>query len=183
MSSISIVQCIVGKQFGDFIFQCEFTAHLAPGFISKANIFEQTEVFLCRTGFRRQERFSPQSQKVLGVLSVRGSPVCSGSLLSSSSMSNSDSLSSYSTFSSSSLKSGAKALQFSWRQNGKSYLMFRIHTLLMMKHLCIPCSFIYIQPLLSRSTHHLVLSPDGHHSTGDGGDNGTDRMPLDGRQR
>lgn len=43
-------------------------------------------------------------------------PVCSGSLLSSSSMSNSDSLSSYSTFSSSSLKSGAKALQFSWRQ-------------------------------------------------------------------
>lgn len=31
-------------------------------------------------------------------------------------MSNSDSLSSYSTFSSSSLKSGAKALQFSWRQ-------------------------------------------------------------------
>jgi len=40
-------------------------------------------------------------------------PVCSGSLLSSSSMSNSDSLSSYSTFSSSSLKSGAKALQFS----------------------------------------------------------------------
>lgn len=48
-------------------------------------------------------------------------PVCSGSLLSSSSMSNSDSRSSYSTFSSSSLKSGAKALQFSYQIN--------IHTL------------------------------------------------------
>lgn len=48
-------------------------------------------------------------------------PVCSGSLLSSSSMSNSDSLSSYSTFSSSSLKSGAKALQFSCRQIEQSH--------------------------------------------------------------
>ena len=27
-------------------------------------------------------------------------------------------------------------------------------------------------------THHLVLGPDGHHSAGDGGDDGTHRVPL-----
>lgn len=32
--------------------------------------------------------------------------------------------------------------------------------------------------VLSQSTHHLVLSPDGHNPTGDGGNNRTDRMPL-----
>lgn len=46
--------------------------------------------------------------------------VCNCGLLSSSSMSNSLSLSSYSTFSSSSLKSGAKALQFSCLYNKQS---------------------------------------------------------------
>lgn len=35
-----------------------------------------------------------------------------------------------------------------------------------------------IQLSCSLSTYDLVLSPDGHHSTRDGGNDGTDRMPL-----
>lgn len=84
-------------------------------------------------------------------------------------MSNSDSLSSYSTFSSSSLKSGAKALQFSFRSgegNGDQVMGIFPKNL---------------QPLQEVKTvaYHLVLSPDGHNATGNGGNDRSHRVPLD----
>lgn len=49
---------------------------------------------------------------------------------------------------------------------------------LTLKYFC-----MHIQPLLILSTHHLVLSPDGHNSTGDGGNYRAYRMPLSRGQR